>query len=583
MKKEILTKCIKDINKISPIYAIYITVNMFLMIGLPLLNIYFLTSIFDNLERMILGYDNSLLIYIIAFLICIILNRIAEIINKYMSDVILGKRINQEFSIKLYNHISKISLDNFESTEFHNKIKYAQNCLDNGSISGLFSIIFLGIPQFFNLIGLVVAVGIYSKWLLLLALISILPCLFANLSANKNYYKIIKFQSEKQRFKDYLWELFFKKESMREMRLHNFSEYLINKWIIVRNEAIDEEITVKGKASKKIFLGDIIKLFSYGVCLCLCIFFSMKKIISINVLGVCFLAFFNLQNTMQMIVMNFSELEKHINFLNDYYSVLSININESKQEKKLKKIETIELDRISYKYKDSENKTCNNITLHIEFNEKVAIVGENGSGKTTLMKIIAGLLEPQSGTVSYNNKNIKSISKSSLFDHMSVIQQNFTKLNTSIKENIEFGRENLTDKELSDILIQCDVEDLLNKNFYGQIGNEFDGYDFSGGQWQKIAICRALVHKSDLIFLDEPTASLDPISERNILKKFIELTENKTAVIISHRLGICKYVDKIIVLKEGEIAEMGNHTQLLALNGVYANMWREQSKWYKDV
>lgn len=130
--------------------------------------------------------------------------------------------------------------------------------------------------------------------------------------------------------------------------------------------------------------------------------------------------------------------------------------------------------------------------------------------------------------------------------------------------------------------MQVAGEEFLQKlgGIHVQLGRAFGGQELSGGEWQKVAIARGLWKKSDIIILDEPTSALDPLVEYHILTKFVEMIRNKTSVIISHRVGICRTADKIIVMKEGRVAEIGGHEELLQAGGEYARIWREQAKWY---
>lgn len=586
MKRKILFQCIRDVIRISPSYVLYVFFNLIVMTIMPFIYIRLIASVFDHANKLIENQENSLLFYIICFLIFIFANKLIDAFNLFISNIVLSRKMNYKFSQKLLDHVSQISLENFEQSEFYSTMQRAQACVNNGNMTNLFSIIFFSIPQIFTIFGLISVVGMYNKWLIILALLSVIPSFFANLSANKQYYRMIRYQSKKQRARDYLWGLFFNKESMREMHIHKFDDYLEQKWISVRNEVLDEEIKIKGDASIKVFWGDVIKTGFYGLCLGVCIYLAVKGLITIGVLGACFIAFLNLQNTAQGIVASFANIDDNINYLQDYYDTLSIPVEDNIGKIALEKIDIVEANNVSYKYADSTIFACKNISLTINRNEKVAIVGENGSGKTTLLKLLIGMYPLHSGNVSYNKIDINEIDKNSLYKLISLIQQNFTKLKTTIKDNIDFGeaqlQESISNDDLKNLLKTCGAEDLENIDFNAQVGREFDGYEFSGGQWQKIAIARAVAKKYDLIMLDEPTASLDPILEQNILKKFIDITLDKTAIIVSHRLGICRFVNKIIVLKEGEVVEIGNHSELLSSNGYYASMWQEQSKWYKD-
>ncbi|MCP3776472.1 ABC transporter ATP-binding protein/permease [Paenibacillus sp. MZ04-78.2] len=216
----------------------------------------------------------------------------------------------------------------------------------------------------------------------------------------------------------------------------------------------------------------------------------------------------------------------------------------------------------------------------------MAIVGQNGSGKTTLTKLLLGLYKPTSGDILIDDLRINEIHPDNLRGHISALFQDFVKFQLSVRENIAFGNINLIhdDAFLESAVTKANAEPFLKNlpdGFDTLLGPTFSGgYELSLGQWQGLAISRAFLANSDIIILDEPTASLDPLSESTIFENLLNLSEEKTTIFISHRLGICRKVDRIIVMKDGSIIEQGDHTSLMSADGEYATMFRKQSTWY---
>jgi len=201
-----------------------------------------------------------------------------------------------------------------------------------------------------------------------------------------------------------------------------------------------------------------------------------------------------------------------------------------------------------------------------------------------LSKIVAGVYEPKSGEVKYDGKNIQDFEREGFYRQFSVISQDFVKYQLSMRENIGISMPSRMhdDERLMRSAKAANIENIVERigGLDTQLGREFDGVELSGGEWQKVAIARGLNKNGDIIILDEPTSALDPLVEYDILSKFIGMTEGKTSIIISHRVGLCKLADKIIVMKNGEAAETGTHGELLAKNGEYSRIWNEQAKWY---
>ncbi|MGN0182010.1 MAG: ABC transporter ATP-binding protein [Candidatus Ornithomonoglobus sp.] len=226
-----------------------------------------------------------------------------------------------------------------------------------------------------------------------------------------------------------------------------------------------------------------------------------------------------------------------------------------------------------------------NINLTIKKGEHIVVVGENGSGKTTLSKLITACYEPEWGYITIDGQNISDLRKKSYLEQFSIVCQNFVRYNMTLRENIAMSdTKAMQDDERLKAAARCaGVDDTVEiiGGYDTQLGREFGGVELSGGQWQKLAIARGLFRDAPIIILDEPTAALDPLVEYEILTDFTEMTKDRTSIIISHRIGICAKADRIIVMKDGQIAEEGAHKELIEKGGEYSRMWSAQADWYK--
>ncbi len=242
--------------------------------------------------------------------------------------------------------------------------------------------------------------------------------------------------------------------------------------------------------------------------------------------------------------------------------------------------ESITLENVSFKYPNSDKYALSFINLAVRKGEKIAILGENGSGKTTLSKVLLGLYPAEQGQILYDGKAITDFTKESFYAGISAIAQDFVSYNLTVRENVAISDIARID---DDPAIQATLSDagMVENNLDAMMGREFGGKELSGGQWQKLAIARGLFKESEIILLDEPTSALDPLIETEILTKFIKAAEGKTALIISHRIGLCKLVDRIVVMKDGRVAETGTHSELIASSGKYAKLYKSQAKRYE--
>lgn len=284
---------------------------------------------------------------------------------------------------------------------------------------------------------------------------------------------------------------------------------------------------------------------------------------------------------------NFSSLSQQYLEIKHYHTFLSLPEIDEK-EKSIDIIKPhIVFDNVHFTYPKANKPVLKGVSFEISPRQRVAIVGENGAGKSTIIKLLCKLYKPDSGKITINGINLDDIPFSQLKRIYSVVFQHYSSYSLTLRENIAFGDIDKLkdDKAILDAVNKGLATEVLNKMPKGIDTNlgklEDDGVDLSGGQWQRVAIARACVSDSAFVILDEPTSALDPVVETEILKQFIEIARDKTAVIISHRVGLCKFADKIIVMKDGQICEIGTHDSLINKNGEYKRLYTSQEQWYR--
>jgi len=228
--------------------------------------------------------------------------------------------------------------------------------------------------------------------------------------------------------------------------------------------------------------------------------------------------------------------------------------------------------------------------LQVKAGETIAIVGENGAGKTTLVKLMTGIYLPAEGDVKIGGIDTSKISPQFLYSGISGVFQKYQRYKITLEENITISSMEYKENEKlkvdleraiskSDLIID---EEKFPKGYETMLSREFDGVDLSGGQWQRIAIARGFYRGHNMIVLDEPTAAIDPVEETKIYRKFAEMSKGKTSIIVTHRLGSAKIANRIIVMDNGKISEIGTHEELMEKKGKYAQMYEAQSKWYAE-
>ena len=278
-------------------------------------------------------------------------------------------------------------------------------------------------------------------------------------------------------------------------------------------------------------------------------------------------------------------IENMLDFMKEEITVVPIIENPRVPEKNSEHI--IEFQNVSFKYPGTDRYVLKNVNLTFKTNESTVLVGLNGAGKTTLLKLLMRLYDATEGRILLDGFDIREYDTEKLYSMYGIIFQDFGKYADTVRENIRFGDVRYEHTE-EDILIAASRGN--SAEFINKLPLEFDtpltrlfeenGIELSGGEWQKLSISRAFYKDSDVLIMDEPTASLDPIAERDVFARFEELSKGKISVFVSHRLSGATTAGKIIVLENGSVAEMGTHEELMEVKGKYHFLFTTQAERY---
>lgn len=249
---------------------------------------------------------------------------------------------------------------------------------------------------------------------------------------------------------------------------------------------------------------------------------------------------------------------------------------------------TIVFEHVSFRYPGTERDVLQDINLTISPGESVVLVGLNGAGKTTLIKLLMRLYDPTDGMILLDGHDIREYDVTELYDMFGIVFQDYGKYAVSVRENIAFGEvmKDIVDDEIEKAALHSNAKEFIEElpdKYDTSLMRYFDenGTELSIGQWQKIAIARAFYADSDILILDEPTASLDAIAEQEIFAQFENLREGKSSIFVSHRLSSATTANKIVVLNNGTVEEIGNHAELMAAHGEYYKLFSTQAKRYQ--
>ena len=282
----------------------------------------------------------------------------------------------------------------------------------------------------------------------------------------------------------------------------------------------------------------------------------------------------------------------------NFFAFLNLRERQGLYEGPVKR-NVMELKNVSFTYPGSDRPALEDINLTVRKGETIAIVGVNGSGKSTLTRLLTGLYLPTLGSLLIDGRDIGEIAPKTLYQNVSAVFQKYQSYKMTVAENVRISdmdkgmpdadagsldkAETAADNAVGDALEKADFptdSEKLTEGLQTMLGKDFGGIDLSGGQWQRLAIARGLYRDHDMIILDEPTAAIDPLEEADIYRKFAEISADKTAFIVTHRLGSAQIADRIIVMDAGHIVDMGTHEELMRREGKYREMYHAQAKWY---
>jgi ATP-binding cassette subfamily B protein len=246
---------------------------------------------------------------------------------------------------------------------------------------------------------------------------------------------------------------------------------------------------------------------------------------------------------------------------------------------------SIDVENVSFAYPGAEKSAVSDVSFHVAGGETIALVGPNGAGKTTLVKLLTALCRPTSGHIALDGKDIAQLETGALRSRIGVVFQDSAQYNFTAGENIGLGwLPDIDDQtRIAQAAREGGVEDLIGHlpgKYKQMLGRWFGGVGLSGGEWQRLALARAFMRKSEILILDEPTAAIDAEGEHQLFERFQTLKAGRTAILITHRFSTVRMADRIVVVDGGKVVEVGTHAELLAKDGLYARMFRLQAARY---
>lgn len=510
-------------------------------------------------------------------------------------ESLLGDLVANRTSVELMGHAASLDLEQLENSEIYDKLERArrQTVGRIGLVTGLLA----SVQDLVTLITLAVALTVYVPWLLVLLALAVLPSFLGETRFAALAYSLLFSWTEERRQLDYLRYIGASDISAKEIKLFGLARFLVGRYARLSTEFYEAN---KSLAIRRTVVASLLALVgtlgyygAYGAIIYLTLIGHRSPAgpFTIGVLTFLAASFRQSRDLIQRTLLSVSQLVEQSLYLEDLFSFLEVEprIRSDPGAPPVPSPfrEGFVFEDVGFRYPGSERWAVRHLSFRLSAGERIALVGENGAGKTTLAKLIARLYDPSEGRILLDGRDLREYDVESLRRHVGVIFQDFFRYDFTLRENIAVGDiGKLGDPAAIQAAAKRSLADTvaarLKGGFDQLLGRRFEGgVDLSGGEWQKVALARAYLRDSEILILDEPTAALDARAEYEVFQRFAELTVGRMAVLISHRFSTVRMADRILVFKDGRLLQQGTHDELLALGGLYAELFQLQAKGYR--
>ena len=534
------------------------------------------------------GYLNTLLELLLLELAIAISSDLLGRMVSY-ADALLSELFTNATSVRLMEHAAELDLEDFEDPDLQDKLDRARR-QTMGRMS-LMSQLFGQVQDSITVISFAAGLIVYAPWLIVLLAIALIPAFIGESHFNTLGYSLNFSWTPERRQLDYLRQVGASVETAKEVKIFNLNRFLIDRYKLLAERFYKAN---RALARKRAIWGTLLAALGtlgYYTAYAYIAWRTIRGDFSIGDLTFLSGSFLRLRQLLEGLLTGFSQVAGQALYLDDLFSFFAIE-PEIRSRPDAAAIprpirEGFVFDNVGFRYPDAERWAVRNLSFHLQAGEVIALVGENGAGKTTLVKLLARLYDPDEGRILLDGRDLRDYDLDDLRANMGVIFQDFVRYHLSAGENIGVGLvEAMDDKvrirDAAHRALADEVIDALPAGYDQLIGRRFKtGVDLSGGQWQKIAIARAYMRDAQVMILDEPTAALDARAEFEVFQRFKELSDNRTAVLISHRFSSVRMADRILVLADGRIEASGTHEELMIEGGRYAELFELQAAGYR--
>lgn len=561
--------------RVSKIYGLATLLNLIFSGFYPLINIYAMSNLIKTIIEFQSTRNLKIAIYsIVLYLFILGINHVSQSVYKYIT-ISQTIKIQNSLNLIFIDKVLDLKYDYIENSKYYDEISLLQNNFFDKYLSYHREILY-SIKVLLNMASILIVVIGIAKLKGIMIIIGCIPMAWIiNYNGKKSYEENEKLIRE-DRYSDYLNDVLIGKQFAYERAMYRYEDKISERWKRISDNNLKLRLQTNLKNTFRLELTSIILgfLFFYVIL-------DMVKISAIGKIHVSVLLptvnqiieFLNiLRWELNQSIESLVNSKNYLRRLNDF---LSFPDEGSDNTNKDEKIESIEFKNVYFTYPSREKSVLKGVSFIIGSGKKYEIVGENGSGKSTILKLLLSLYDNYQGEILVNGKELREY-KTNPF---SVVFQDYAKFYLSLEDNIRIGNLSASKETLEVIMKKFNLHNIVAKGILRNSDEE--GSNLSIGQWQRVAIARCFINNKNAFILDEPNASLDIHQETNLYNAFKEIEDHKISIIISHRLGLSKLVDEIIVLNDGKIEAVGSHHELMkSKEGLYYKMYENQRGLY---
>lgn len=574
-------------NGLFPIFGAYVTAQLLDSISVAY-NVSQALNVGVTAEE---ALDAIIFWVVLEFVYLLLKNVINTVYNAIVS--ISGEKVSNHIKVKIITKAKDIDLAQFDLPEFYEKFENASREASFRPVQ-ILSTTFSMISNIISMISFIAALFVLSPLAPLIIVIFALPAAVVKFIYGRKNFLYMRRRSKERRHMEYFSLLMTNKDLVKEVRIFNLSDTFIGKFKStfaiyyrgLKKLVLQENFwhiliaVVTGLVNSALFLYVGYQVWQGELRLGDYSFYSGSLTSIISCVSAIVASSATIYQGTLFIdnMMEFNKLEAKIVPIQDPPLPVERHI-----------AHTIEFKDVCFSYPGSDKQVINNVSFVLRPGTTTVLVGLNGAGKTTLIKLLTRLYDPTSGVILLDGEDIRKYDLSQLYQMYGTIFQDFGKYAVTAEENIYYGD---VYSELDEERMRSSAADSGAADFIERMTKQYktplmkffeeDGTELSIGQWQKLSVARAFYSDSDIMILDEPTASLDALAEQQIFQQFEKLTEGKTSIFVSHRLSSATTADNIIVLEYGRVVEEGNHKELMTLGGKYHELFSTQAKRYLE-